>query len=72
MVAAGFEGDVSGGAPGQLTGGAQGVIVSGPFVATLSNLVVRNPATGNAVVVRGGADAGINSCTLSRTQTRRT
>lgn len=47
-----------------VTGGAQGVIVSGPFVATLSNLVVRNPATGNAVVVRGGADASINSCTL--------
>ena len=49
-----------------VTGGAGGVIVSGPFVASLSNLVVRNPATGNAVVVRGGGDASITSCTMMK------
>jgi len=47
-----------------VTGGANGVLVEGPVLASMTNVVVRNPASGNAVVVRGGGDLSITGCTL--------
>jgi parallel beta-helix repeat protein len=47
-----------------VTGGANGILVSGPFVASITNVEVRNPASGSAVVVRGGGDLSISGSTL--------
>ena len=47
-----------------VTGGAHGVLVAGPVLAAMTNVMVRNPASGNAVVVRGGGDLSLTGCTL--------
>jgi nitrous oxidase accessory protein NosD len=47
-----------------VTGGANGIVVSGPFSASLTKVVVSNPASGNAVIVRSGADLSVTGCTL--------
>jgi hypothetical protein len=47
-----------------VTGGASGILVAGPFAGALTNVVVRNPAAGSAVVVRAGGDLSITGCTL--------
>lgn len=47
-----------------VTGGSNGILVAGPFVATLADVVVQAPASGDAVLVRGGADVTISGGTL--------
>jgi parallel beta-helix repeat protein len=47
-----------------VTGGANGVMFAGPVLASMTNVVVRNPASGHAVVARGGGDVSLSGCTL--------
>ncbi len=47
-----------------VTGGATGVLVSGPYSVTMSNVVVQNPASGNAVLVRGSGYLSISGSKL--------
>lgn len=47
-----------------VTGGGNGIAVSGPFAATLTRVTVQAPASGDAVVVRGGGDVTISDGTL--------
>jgi nitrous oxidase accessory protein NosD len=52
-----------------VTGGATGVLVSGPYTVTLANVVVQNPASGNAVLVRGSGYLGIAGSRLMHAPT---
>ena len=47
-----------------VTGGATGVMFAGPVLASMTNVVVRNPASGHAVAARGGGDVSLSGCTL--------
>jgi len=47
-----------------VSGGANAVIVGGPFLASMTRVVVHHPAAGAAVVVRAGGDLGLDDCTL--------
>jgi hypothetical protein len=47
-----------------VTGGGNGVLVGGPFLASMTNVVVDSPAGGNAVLVRGGGDLGVSGGVL--------
>jgi hypothetical protein len=46
-----------------VSGGATGVVVGGPFLASMTKVVVHHPASGAAVVVRQG-ELGLDGCTL--------
>jgi hypothetical protein len=46
-----------------VSGGSMAVVVGGPFLASMTRVVVHHPASGAAVVVRQG-ELGIDSCTL--------
>jgi hypothetical protein len=46
-----------------VSGGATGVVVGGPFLASMTRVVVHHPASGAAVVVRQG-ELGLDGCTL--------
>ena len=49
-----------------VTGGANGVVLSGPFGASMTHVVVRDPSSGSAVLVRAGGDLGVSACTLTQ------
>jgi hypothetical protein len=49
-----------------VTGGANGVVLSGPFVASMTGVVVREPSSGSAVLVRAGGDLSVSGCTLAQ------
>ena len=52
-----------------VTGGANGVLVSGPYAVTMSNVVVQDPASGNAVLVRGSGYLSVSGSKLMHAQT---
>lgn len=47
-----------------VTGGANGVLFAGPGLASMTNVMVRNPVSGNAVVARAVGDLSLSGCTL--------
>jgi len=46
-----------------VSGGASAVVVGGPFLASMTRVVVHHPASGAAVIVRQG-ELGLDGCTL--------
>lgn len=47
-----------------VTGGANGMMFAGPPLASMTNVVVRNPVSGHAVVARAVGDLSLSGCTL--------